>query len=523
MKTGFYIDSKVMLGAKRVSALLLTCLMTALTACGGEANNQQGGMESINDKNLSFNGTLADASDAFAQTPSEASPEATPQAADTYNFEAAELPQPYAEYLEVLMQIMENGTDPNGRQYDYNEAWNFENNRFAIEDVDRDGRPELIFNFNESYMADMCEVVYEYDEDTVTLREELSAWVDTTYYSNGMVKELMSHNHGRDPEPRGIWPYMLSEYDPETDSYRLLYYVESWDGCINSEDFPNELDTDQDQLLYLITPGDEEVYAESEVMILNQEEYDNWVKEITPSWAEIHVAYRRMTKENIENIRTGYAQAAAYALQADDWFMGEEYGPSVGDYLLYDMDRDGSLELITSINQGTGRYSDNHFYGLAAGGKLTELPLVRLCDSVEKEWQADFDIGGNTQIDAYQDKDNIIFYEGNDYVREGIFGGYNETGFYYLKEGAVYQDSIRGSSEFFGNDGEDNEVHYYNMSDEEITEEQYEKIREDYVKDMEEIRVYQKWTYFSSEEISEGELSEETIRLRLFESFLGSV
>ena len=501
---------------KIIQALLLVGLLAALTACGGESKDLQG-TDSIGSEGVSFD----EAPNAFIQMPSEALPEEAPQAAGTYNFEAAELPQPYAKYLEVLEQIMVDGTDSNGRYYNSNAEWNFENNRFAITDVDRDGRPELIFNFNESYMADMCEVVYEYDENTDTLREELIAWVDTTYYSNGMVKELMSHNHGKDPEGRGEWPYMLSCYDPETDSYELQYYVDPWDGEIYSEGFPDELDTDNDRLLYQVTPenGDE---SENSMMILDKEEYDRWVEEITPEWSKIHVTYRRMTEEDIESVRTGYGWADAYAAQADGWFMGEEYGPSVGDYLLYDMDRDGSLELITSINQGTGRYSENHFYSLTSDGKLTELPLVRMCDSVEKEWQADFDIGGNTRIDAYRDKDGIIYYAGNDYVREGIFGGYNETGFYYLKKGAVYQDSIRGSSEFFGSDGEDNEVHYYNMSDKEITEEQYEKIREDYIKDMEEIMAYQKWVYFSPEEIQGGEVPEEVIRLRLFESFLGS-
>ena len=493
---------------KTILALLSTGLLTVLTACGGESQDLQG------TDSADFDGALLD------EAP-DALPEEAPQTDDTYNIEAGELPQPYAKYLEVLEQIMEDGTGPNGRYYNSNAEWNFENNRFAIADVDRDGRPELIFNFNESYMADMCEVVYEYDAETDTLREELVAWVETAYYSNGMVKELMSHNHGKDPEGRGEWPYMLSGHDPETDSYELQYYVDPWDGDIYSEGFPDELDTDNDRLLYQVMPEDGDG-AEGNVMILDKEEYGRWVEEITPEWSKIHVTYRPMTEEAIESVRIGYGWADTYASQADGWLMGEEYGPSVGDYLLYDMDRDGSLELITSINQGTGRYSDNHFYSLAADGELTELSLVRLCDSVEKEWQADFDIGGRTDIQAYRDENNIIYYAGNDYIREGIFGGYNETGFYYLKEGTVYQDSIRGYSEFFGSDGEDSEIHYYNMSDKEITEEQYEKIREDYIKDMEEIRAYQEWTYFSYEEIQKGGISEEEIRLRLFESFLGS-
>lgn len=64
------------------------------------------------------------------------------------------------------------------------------------------GRTELLFNFNQSGMVDMCEVVYDYDEETDTLRKELVEWVDTEYFSNGIVKVADSHNHGRDPEER---------------------------------------------------------------------------------------------------------------------------------------------------------------------------------------------------------------------------------------------------------------------------------------------------------------------------------
>lgn len=49
---------------------------------------------------------------------------------------------------------------------------------------------------------------------------ELTAWIATSYYENGIVQEWDSHNHGRDPYERGTYPYRLYQYDGETDSYR---------------------------------------------------------------------------------------------------------------------------------------------------------------------------------------------------------------------------------------------------------------------------------------------------------------
>ena len=96
----------------------------------------------------------------------------------------------------------------------------------------------------------------------------------------------------------------------------------------------------------------------------------------------------------------------------------------------------------------------------------------------------------------------------------------------------VYQDSIRRRTQFFqkGN-GQQDENHYYKLaesadgkelSQEEITEEQFEAIRWEYIKDMTEVRVYQNWVYFLQEEMTEGKLTEAAICEGLFQSFLGS-
>lgn len=501
-----------------ILAVCMAIAMFELTACGGEQTGPAGSSEEFLEE---MGGT--------------------------------ELPQPYARYMESLEQIMTEGHDSNGREYYWNDSWHFENNCFAILDVDNDGRQELLFNFNESYMGNMCEVVYEYDEEADILREELVTWVSTDYYSNGMVKVEASHNHGKDPDGRGVWPYMVYQYDAERDSYQLLYSVDSWDGQVNEEDFPDELDINGDKLLYYVmveeagavesisgnmsagvsgSVQEDASAGSSDMIIFDWEEYSAWAEELMPEWSRIHVSYHRMTEDFMERVQDAYVQAASYAAQADEWFGGEEAGSVSSDYLLYDLDGDGGLELTVSVMQGTGRYSYNHFYDLNANGKVTELEQVKLCDSKEWAWTGDFDIGGRTRIQAYQDNNGIIYYEGNDYCRAGIYGGDDETGFYYLKDGVVYQDSIRRRTEIFHEeDGQEDEVYYYSISldeggaaidEKEITKEQYEAIREEYIREMAEIGVYQNWSYFRWDEIAQGEISEEAICRKLFESVLGS-
>ena len=213
--------------------------------------------------------------------------------------EKQKMSQLYAKYAEVLKLIMQEHKDPNGRVYNVDERWEFENNTFAILDVDGDGRQELVFNFNTGNLGSMCEVIYDYDAKQDILREELAEWVDTTYYSNGFIKVSDSHNHGKDPEQRGIWPYTLYQYDVSTDSYQLQYHVTSWDGQINSENFPSERDTDGDGVLYYILEDDKTI-EDADVQPMNRQEYDNWVKETLPEGCLVDVTYHPMTEESIQ-------------------------------------------------------------------------------------------------------------------------------------------------------------------------------------------------------------------------------
>ena len=218
--------------------------------------------------------------------------------------------QRYIMYSEVLMKILTDRTDTDGRYFDDgSQGVDFSRNCFAITDIDGDGRDELIFNFNDTYMAAMREIIYDYDEENVILRTELEdVFPFTTYYSNGYIKEEASHNHTCDPETRGIWPYNLYEYDTDTDSYISIGYVQCWDKLIfptnyEGETFPDEFDADGDQLLYFVGyfSGESD---DVECTYMDREEYEAWEQTMFPDEYKIDIEYHPMTEEEIEKIKT---------------------------------------------------------------------------------------------------------------------------------------------------------------------------------------------------------------------------
>ena len=216
--------------------------------------------------------------------------------------------QLYAKYSEVLMQILTDRTDPNGKYFDDgSQGVDFSINAFAIIDIDGDGRDELIFNFNNTYMAAMQEIIYDYDEKNDILRTELEdIFIITKHYSNGYVKEEASHNHTCDPETRGTWPYFLYEYDAETDRYVNTGNVQCWDKLVfptnyEGEAFPDEFDADGDSLLFFVDYFSKEG-DDVDRTYMDREEFETWEQIMFPDEYKIDIEYHHMTEEEITQV-----------------------------------------------------------------------------------------------------------------------------------------------------------------------------------------------------------------------------
>lgn len=157
------------------------------------------------------------------------------------------------EYDEVWPDGIELEHDP--EYYDATE------NRYAVYDVDEDGKLELMIQFTDTYTACMCDAVFDYDVESREFRWEFSEFPGCTFYSNGIVEARSSHNQS----PSEFWPIALYRYLPDSDSYEEIGSVSALDEAIESDGFPYEADSDGNGRVYFInddTPVDDERYEE---------------------------------------------------------------------------------------------------------------------------------------------------------------------------------------------------------------------------------------------------------------------
>lgn len=177
-------------------------------------------------------------------------------------------------------------------------------NRFAVYDVDADGKEELIISYVTTYIAGMMELIYEYDEEMDTLIEQFREFPALTYYDNGVIKAEWSHNQGLAGE---FWPYSLYQYNEESDAYEMIAMVDAWDQTyadVNYEGtaFPKEIDENGDGLVYYVMPGNEYVLNTPVDLVA----YEQWLNLYIGDAQELSISYHNLTPENIYEINGGY-------------------------------------------------------------------------------------------------------------------------------------------------------------------------------------------------------------------------
>lgn len=168
-------------------AIMLACLFfSQLTACAQPSSFESIPHESIPAVTETAGVTaasLAEESPA-AETPAPAAPEkgaaSETEEKQTEQAEATDFPEgdgqegpEMAAYAAALEEIYTNHTFPDGKDFGFDGFHDMSENKFAVYDIDSDGKKELIVLYTTTYMAGMTGTVYAYDSSSGTLRAEL--------------------------------------------------------------------------------------------------------------------------------------------------------------------------------------------------------------------------------------------------------------------------------------------------------------------------------------------------------------
>ncbi len=181
------------------------------------------------------------------------------------------------------------------RRIEVHEPGTIEDEQFAIFDVDGDGEDELLVSIFNTFTAGMCEVIYGYDAGKDGVRVEAQTYVGVAHYP-GILRVSLPHNQGNAGDV--LWPYQVLVYEEEEDAYREICSVDAWNKEISDYDsyldmpYPEEIDTEKDGFVYLITEN-------GELTILNRGDYEAWESALFSGKEELIVPWQKITAENI--------------------------------------------------------------------------------------------------------------------------------------------------------------------------------------------------------------------------------
>ena len=199
-----------------------------------------------------------------------------------------------AAYKDAIEKLMTDKVFPDGEETGFEEDGSFgdmEANKYAIADVDGDGKEELIISFTTAPVAGQAERVYGYDEATGALALELAEFPSVTYYTNGIAEVAWSHNQGWAGDR--LWPYSLFFYNADKDEYEMRYSVDAWDKTLADKDadgnpYPADIDKENAGYVVILTEGTETRY-------ISASEYETWRNETLGGAQKIDVEYKPVT------------------------------------------------------------------------------------------------------------------------------------------------------------------------------------------------------------------------------------
>jgi len=211
-----------------------------------------------------------------------------------------ETPKSYLAFSQALENLLTNSILPDGMQSEAQDSAT--PSRFAVYDVDADGKDELILINNTVTEAGTSGYVFSYEEETGILQTELLEYPALIFYDNGIVMAKWSHNQGLAGD---FWPYNLYQYDATIDCYRPCGSVDAWDvklGETNEqgESFPAEIDKSGTGRVYYIVVNRDAENPDA----VDEADYTAWINGLIGSAHELQIEYLDLTAENIALLRS---------------------------------------------------------------------------------------------------------------------------------------------------------------------------------------------------------------------------
>ena len=194
-----------------------------------------------------------------------------------------------AVYMDALEKIIYEHISPDWQQWSVTGI-----TKFAVYDIDMDGKEELLLFHDDGSMAGMGFYVYDYNQKKGVLYQELAEFPTLKFYANGIVEAMASHNHGMAPGyvDEEFWPYTLYQYNPKTDTYDWILNVDAWEKMYNEkawtgEHFPDKADVDGDGMLYYLMTDGEYNYDEP----VDGAEYRKWRASVMGEELEMNIQF----------------------------------------------------------------------------------------------------------------------------------------------------------------------------------------------------------------------------------------
>ena len=198
---------------------------------------------------------------------------------------------------EILWNAYLKGELPDGSKLDWTSVEEAAENHFTVTDIDGDGRQELLLFWTEAYMAGNQCVIYDYHDGVLWKQGQF--FPSLRFYDNAAIEEDWSHNQclsGR------FWPHYAYRYNPQSDLYEQVGFVEGWDKRVVSEGFPDDIDADGDGLVYDVRPADADWTIGSRYELermMDGPAYEEWRQSYLNGSQEVEIGLIPLTEENI--------------------------------------------------------------------------------------------------------------------------------------------------------------------------------------------------------------------------------